>query len=463
MKSIWEKVKADLKAQIPANNYMMWIDPMEVGASGDDHIVLKCPNHFSKKWVEGYYREMIESGFTGMCGKSIRVACEVANGQSRCEAGDEAVTAKAAQTGKKTRKADKQLTLPNSYVRPRTGRLLKDDFTFDTFVVGNNNDFAYSAVLSMGSQKNAVNRSLFLTSKPGMGKSHLTQALGHYTLGTMPAARVYYITAEDFSNEMVYAFNTKTINQFKDKYRAGFDVLLLDDIHSLAGKERTQTELAMVLDYMLEADKKVLFTGCCLPGEIPKINEQLKSRLSCGLITTMDLPDFRTRVRILRKKSRLHGYSIPDEVIEYLADNLTDDIRQLESGLTGVAMKSSLLGVPVDLDLARSIVKNMVIQQRKITLDLIKKMVCKEYGVLVKDIDSRSRQQRIAWPRQVAIYLSRRLTDHSLKSIGRNYNRYHATVIHSINAVENAMKQKESTGQEVSYLLKKIEDGKFTN
>lgn len=462
MKSIWKKVKADLKSQIPANNYMMWIDPLDLGACGNQHVVLECPNHFSKKWIEGYYSEMIKAGLNRICGKAVQVSFEVANGHSRHTITQKQDTLAVTNKGQKARRTDKQLTLPNSHVRPRTGRLLKNDFTFDTFVVGTNNDFAYSAVLSLGSQNNAVNRPLFLTSRPGMGKSHLTQALGHYTLGAKPSTRVYYITAEDFSNEMVYAFNTKTINQFKEKYRAGFDILLLDDIHSLAGKERTQSELAMVLDYMLEADKKVLFTGCCLPGEIPKVNEQLKSRLSCGLITTMDAPDFRMRVRILRKKSQINGYSIPDDVIEYLADNLTDDVRQLESGLNGVAMKSSLLGVPVDQDLARSIVKNMVVQQRKITLELIKKLVCKEYGVLAKDIDSRSRQQRVTWPRQVAIYLSRRLTDHSLKSIGRNYNRYHATVIHSINAVENAMKQKQSVSQEVNYLVNKIEEGKYS-
>ncbi|MDY6905592.1 MAG: chromosomal replication initiator protein DnaA [Thermodesulfobacteriota bacterium] len=462
MKSIWKKVKADLKTQVPANNYMMWIDPLDVSDCGADGIQLKCPNHFSKKWLEGYYSNMIEDGFRRVAGKSVKVSFGVSSDNSRArQSGDNEASGNNGR--KKARKEDKQLILPNSYVRPQTGRLLKNDFTFDTFVVGSNNDFAYSAVLSMGSQKNAVNRPVFLTSRPGMGKSHLTQALGHYTLGMKPSTRVYYITAEDFSNEMVYAFNTKTINQFKEKYRAGFDVLLLDDIHSLAGKERTQTELALVLDYMLESDKKVLFTGCCLPGEIPKVNEQLKSRLSCGLITAMEAPDFRTRVRILRKKSQLNGYNMPDDVLEYLADNLTDDVRQLESGLNGVAMKSSLLGVPVDQDLAQTIVKNMVVQQQAITLDAIKKLVCKEYGLMVKEIDSRSRQQRIAWPRQVAIYISRRLTDHSLKSIGRNYNRYHATVIHSINAVEKAMQQKQSVSQEVGYLVKKIEDKKFVN
>jgi chromosomal replication initiator protein len=166
-------------------------------------------------------------------------------------------------------------------------------------------------------------------------------------------------------------------------------------------------------------------------------------------------------VRILQKKSQVYGYQVPHAVIEYLADNLVDDVRQLESGLNNVAMKSSLLGMPVDLSLAASIVQNMSVARRRITLDAIKKLICREYGIQEKDIMSRSRKQRLAWPRQVGIFLSRRFTDRSLKEIGRCYNRYHATVIHSVNCVESAIKAKRSAMQEIELLSNKIEEGKL--
>lgn len=464
MESVWEKVKAELKADISSNNFMMWIEPLELRCCENGTVVLDCPNRFSKKWIQGNYGELLESRISLRAGKTYSLALEIGDEKSskpnKQTASSDSPPAKKETRAKKGRK-DRQLPLPDMHVRPNTGRMLKRDFTFDNFVVGENNDFAYSAVLSMGMKKHCLNQSLFLSARSGLGKSHLTQALGHQVLTTGACDRVYYITADDFSNEMVYAFSTKTISRFKEKYRNGCDMLLLEDIHSLAGRERTQTELAMVVDYMLDADKKVLFTGDCLPGDIPKLNKHLQSRLSSGLITAMELPDYSTRVRILRKKAKLYGYLIPSAVLEYLADNLNEDVRQLESGLHNVAAKSSLLGMPVDMELAADIVKHMAVARSRITLDAIKSFICKEYGVLEKDLVSRSRKQRLAWPRQVGIFLSRRFTDHSLKTIGRCYNRYHATVIHSVNCVEGAMKSKPSTRQEIDLLTKKLEGGKL--
>ncbi len=461
MESVWKKVKAELKSDIPSNNYMMWIEPLELSGCENDTVVLDCPNGFSKKWVQGNYGELLASKISLAAGKTCALSLEITAGNGRQPQREAAPSSSPQFIKTKKAKADPQLLLPDFHVRPNTGRMLKKDFTFETFVVGENNDFAYSAVLSMGAKKHCLNKSLFLTSKSGMGKSHLTQALGHHALKTGTSARVYYVTADDFSNEMVYAFGTKTLPRFKEKYRNGCDMLLLEDIHSLAGRERTQSELAMVVDYLLDADKKVLFTGACLPGDIPKLNRQLQSRLTSGLITAMEPPNFKTRVRILQKKSQLFGYQVPYDVLEYLADNLVEDVRQLESGLNNVATKSSLLGMPIDLGLAASIVQHMSVARSRITLDAIKKLICKEYGLLEKDIMSRSRKQRLAWPRQIGIFLSRRFTDHSLKEIGRCYNRYHATVIHSVNCVESAIKSKRSAMQEIELLTRKIEDGKL--
>jgi len=260
---------------------------------------------------------------------------------------------------------------------------------------------------------------------------------------------------------MVRAYRYNSINAFKEKYRNQCDVLLLEDVHYLRGKERTQIELALILDTLFEADKKIIFSSCYLPADIPKLDNKLRSRLSCGLISNIDPPDFKTRVRILKKKSTLNGYKIPETIIHYLASELTEDVRQLESGLIGVTAKSILLGEPIDLKLAESVTKNIIRQWKNITIDVIKKMVCKDYNISISDIVSSSRKQSIVRPRQIAIYLSRRYTDNSLQAIGRSFNRYHATALHSIGAIERELKEKGPLQKHVEFFCQKLESGKF--
>jgi chromosomal replication initiator protein len=303
--------------------------------------------------------------------------------------------------------------------------------------------------------------SLFLLSQTGMGKSHLTQAIGHHILSQFPNQRVFYMTAEDFSNEMVQAFRHDAIDKFKDKYRNGCDVLLLEDVHYLSGKERTQVELALTLDFLLEENKKIIFSSCFRPAEIPKLNDKLRSRLSLSLISNIDPPNFRTRVRILKKKAMTKGFAIPDKVVHFLASELTEDVRQLESGLIGITAKASLLGSPIDLMLAESVVKNIVRQRMNITIDTIKKLVCKYYGISHNDIISRSRKQSIVRPRQIAMYLSRQYTDSPLQAIGRSFNRYHATALHAVNTIEKGLKENGTIQKQVEFFRQKLQSSKF--
>ncbi len=446
MQSTWQEVKTILKSQIPEHSFRMWIEPLELKSSNDSQCVLSAPNFFSRKRVLDQYGSSIEISLKELTGKKIRLLVDISNGARRKSTPSRECI---------------QLKIPKIQVRPHSGRILRREFTFDQFVVGSNNDFAYSASLSLASKKIGQQSSLFLLSGTGMGKSHLSQAIGHHILAEHPADQVYYITAEDFTNEMVDAFRHDTVNLFKNKYRTGCDVLLLEDIHYLSGKERTQIELSLTLDSLLEAGKKIIFSSCNLPADIPKLNDKLRSRLSSSLISEIDPPDFGTRVRILRKKAHTHGENVPDDVIQYLASELTDDVRQLESGLVGVTAKSSLLGMPIDLDLAASVVKNIVRARKSITIDVIKKLVCGEYKISLSEVTSKSRRQCYVKPRQIAIYLSRKYTDSPLQAIGRSFNRYHATALHSINTVAREMKLNGALSRQVGYLSNKLEAGKF--
>ena len=445
MESIWGKAKTSIKDRVPGHSYRMWIEPLQIQSYEADQVVLSTPNFFSKKRVQNHYGPLIESEVRQAFGKPCSVTFEVAPPVNIVE--------------KRESLPPRQMPLPNVNIQPHAGRMLRRNFTFDHFVVGGNNDFAYSAALSLASQQTSQQNTLLLISNPGMGKSHLSQAVGHHILAQFPSERVYYITAEDFTNEMVYAFRNDSIDKFKEKYRKQCDVLLLEDIHFLTGKERTQTELALTLDCLLNSNKKLIFTSSILPADIPKMQDQLKSRLLCSLISNIEPPNFRTRIRILQKKSIENGFDLPEEVTQYLAGELSENVRQLESGLIGVAAKSSLLNRAVDLKLAESVVKNIARRKKLITIDVIKKLVCKHYNITPEMLASSSRKQAVVKPRQIAMYLARKYTDQPRQAIGKSFNRYHATALHAIGTIERGVKSNSTIREQVKYFSKKLESG----
>ena len=446
MGNIWKRVKTTIQKQIPAHCFRMWIDPISVRETEGGVLTMTCPNAFSLRRVQEHYGALIQQEILRLGGGNCRFV--VGNGH-KPEPDFSPVA------------SGKQMTLHNLATKPTAGRFLHKDFTFDQFVVGRNNDFAYSASLSMASRRKTEQSCLYLLSKTGLGKSHLAQAIGHHITEAYPDERVYYVTAEDFSNEMVSSFRNDCFDQFKGKYRSKCDVLLLEDVHCLGGKDRTQRELASTLDSLFEAGKKIIFSSCYRPSEIPRLNDKLCSRFSYGLVSTIDPPDFRTRVRILEKKAKTKNLQIPREVTHYLAGELTEDIRQLESGVMQVGAKSSLLGMPIDNRLAESVIRNIVHTRKAITVDVIKKMVCRHYNVSMQDLVSRSRKQAIVRPRQMAIFLSRRYTDAPLQTIGRAFNRYHATAMHSITAVESGLLKSASLRKQVEYFTEKLDCGVF--
>ncbi len=451
MREVWTEIKSALKAQIPAHSFRMWIEPVEYIRSEPGTLVLSCPNFFSRKRVQEHYLAMIEAQILKHTDVTRKVVLEIEgkNGNGSSTPVRKSVTVRPP--------AAVQMDLPEMPGQTNGGRFLRKDFTFDRFVVSPGNNFAYSAALSLASRSGISQNSLFLLSETGLGKSHLSQAIGHQILSQFPGENVYYITAEDFTNEMIRAFRNNGFEAFKEKYRRQCDVLLLEDIHFLNGKERTQVELGLALDNLFDAQKKIIFTSCYLPGDIPKMSEQLRSRLSRSLISSIEPPDYQTRVRILEQMMAENGCMLPREIIQYLATELSENVRQLESGLIGVTARTSLMNCPVDIRLAEDVVQNITRKRRSITVESIKQMVCEHYNVTVADIESRSRKKAIVHPRQMAIYLARKYTDQPLQSIGKSFNRYHATAIHSIAAIEKGLKTDSAVRNQMKYLCKRIE------
>jgi len=446
MKEIWEKTKAAIRAQIPTHSFRMWIEPVEYLESRDDRLVLACPNFYSRSRVLKQYGQIMQTIVERICGRPLSIDIQIPeNGTAVIRPAKDALA------------PDPQLHLPGIALYPACGRFLRKDFTFDRFVVGRNNNFAYAAALSLANQKDLSQNTLYLLSKTGMGKSHLSQAIGHHILSNEPREKVYYVTAEDFTNEMVHALKTDAITLFKEKYRNQCDVLLLEDIHFLAGKERTQIELTLALDYLLDTNKKIIFTSCHSPTEIPRLTEQLRSRLTGSLISPIEKPDFSTRIRILKKKAAELGRELPESILEYLAGELSENVRQLVSGLIGVTARSSLMASAPDIRMAMDVVRDIGKDREQITVDLIKQVVCTHYNITLSDIASKSRKKSILRPRQVAMYLARKYTDQPLKAIGRSFNRYHATTIHSIAVVEKDLKADNSFKKQMEYLCDRLE------
>ncbi|MBW1650534.1 MAG: chromosomal replication initiator protein DnaA [Deltaproteobacteria bacterium] len=442
MDNIWNNIKNLLKEDMPAHIFKMWLEALRFVEYNNKNLTLSCTNSFTKKTVKQRFESLIIQTGAKIAGSPITLALKLIKPDDK-------------NVKKKPLLNQKQL--PDIYLRLYGGRPLRKNFTFDSFVVGNNNDFAYSAALSLASKENNSQNSLLLLSKTGMGKSHLSQAIGRHILTHFDDKKICYLTAEDFTNEMVTAIQNNCLDKFKDKYRKHCDVLLIEDIDFFGGKKRSQQELSLVLDSLFDSDKKIIFTSQYLPAEIPKLDDGLSSRLTCGIISNISQPDFKTRLKILKKKTEANHYDkIPQNVMTYLAGELTGNIRQLESGLLGVITKASLLGLNIDIPLAKSVIENLIGQQKIITLDYIKKEVCKHYGIHPEDIASKSRKQTIVRPRQMAMYLARKYTDQPLAAIGKNFNRYHATVLHSINAIEKGIRHDTSLRGQINYFRNKL-------
>jgi len=445
---IWTGVKKGLHDEVGAHDYQMWIQRLRTVGETEGELVLGCPNDLARQWVEDRFQTLIAMRVSEAAGRPVPVALKTAPEEEG--PGD-----------KVSQPPIRQLSLGMDSTPAGGGRFLRRDFTFDRFVVGEFNAFAYSAAMAMVNGARGVNQPLCLLSKNGNGKSHLSQAMGHEIKRLRPLDRVFYVTVEDFAQEMVSSLHRGTISEFKEKYRRNCDVLLMEDLQYLTGKERTQVELAFALDHLLEAGKKLIFTSVYTPAKIPKLHESLFSRLSASVVTAMEAPDFATRVRILKKKAADLGLPLAREILEFLASELTESVRQLEAGLNGVAAKSSLLQVPMDLCLAEGVVKTIVRQKSDITLGVLKRLVCQYYHITNEEIIGKGREQRVVKPRQVAMYLGKRYTDQSIQSIGRSFNRYHATALHSIAVVERLIRERGELQRQVEFLCEKVEAGEF--
>jgi len=446
MSAVWQEVKNHIKEELPENSFSLWINPLTLLEERDDYLVLGCPNKFSLNWVTDNYVDVMEKRLNDIGRNNCKVILKIKAPEKKDQVPD-------------LFKTSKQLTLPN--ITPPRGngrRRFNRDFTFDRFVVGKCNEFAYSASKALVSDSNWKYDSLLLLSNTGLGKSHLSHAIGQAILDHNPNTRAYYITAEDFVNEMIFALKTKRIEEFKDKYRRSCDVLLLEEVHFLSGKEKTQTELGYTLDALINDNKKIIFTSSILPKDIPVMTKGLSSRLASGIISTLEKPDYDTRVKIIERKSSEHNILLSEEIIHLFAKSLTRDVRQIESIIRCLRAKSELMNASIDMSLAKEVIDCQVNDQNHISLEGIKKVICHYFKVDPTMLQSKSRKKIHAYPRNLFVYLCRNFTDATLEDIGKSINRNHSTIVYSSETIEKKIKIDNTVKKQIGFLTEKIKD-----
>ena len=442
MEEIWAKAKASIRERLTSDTFNLWIKPLQFKEMKEGQIFLECPNAFFKEWVNRNYLRMLKEALRSTAEDDFQIHLKAATRKSRSPS---------------PHNGNGQMVLPKMATGPLGGIRLNKRFTFERFVVGPCNQFAHSAAWAVANKIGIHYNPLLFYSDVGLGKSHLSTAIGNYILKKWPETRICLVSAEEFVNELVTALRRDEIASFKEKYRKYSDILVIDGVHFFSGKPTTQAELSHTLDTLYNGGKQIILTSIVPPEEIPKMGEGLKSRLGCGLVVRLQAPEMETRRRILEAKALAEGVHVPDPVLEYLASHVNGNIRHLESAVIGIIAQSSLMHRPIDLDLARESLRNAVKEEERIiTIELIQEVVGRYYRVDIEQMKSKSKRRGVYLPRQVAMYLCRNFTNKSLEAIGRAFNKKHASVIYSIANMERKVRDDSRMARQIEFLTAKI-------
>jgi len=436
---VWRKAKESLREVLSENVFNLWVEPLECVQCNEETIRLACPDRFYRAHLSQHHLGVIQDCVNAVDGHLRQVLlCEV----------EQKVLPPASQ--------GVQLRLPHVPAGGSQIRALHPRYTFDEFMEGESNLLALSACKSMAAGTDTVGPCLYINSSTGLGKSHLTHAVAHQILATSPATRLFYLTAQQFSSEMVREIQANSMDRFKRKYHEHCDILLVEDVHSLTGKKKTQEELNEILDTLIKGGKRIILTANSAPRELNGIDNEFRSRMTAGLVTSIQAPDLRTRERIVQNKAQSLGISLLEEFVTYLAQYIKGDVRRIESAIHAIRAKSSLMGGRVDMALVREVVEGIVGTPGNLSALTISEFVSAQFQVSVQDMQSRTRKKGVVFPRQVAMYLSRVHTTDSLADIGKVFGRDHATVLHAIKVVSDRIARDASVSSQVELLNKKV-------
>ncbi|KOA20310.1 chromosomal replication initiator protein DnaA [Clostridium homopropionicum DSM 5847] len=443
LEQLWIKTLNIIKGELTEVSFNTWIKSIVPISLEDTTMKLEVPNDFTRGILESRYKDLIINAIKLLTSKRYNIEFLISSEEGTVE--NEKI----------------QNTTPkdsNVVVNDEMSSTLNPKYTFNSFVIGNSNRFAHAASLAVAEAPAKAYNPLFIYGGVGLGKTHLMHAIGHYILQNNPKAKVVYVSSEKFTNELINSIKDDKNVDFRNKYRH-VDVLLIDDIQFIAGKERTQEEFFHTFNDLHSADKQIILSSDRPPKEIPTLEDRLRSRFEWGLIADIQPPDFETRIAILKKKADVENLNIPNEVMVYIANKIKSNIRELEGALIRIVAYSSLTNKDVSVDLAAEALKDIISneQNKQVTINLIQDVVSNYFNLKVEELKSSRRTRNIAFPRQIAMYLSRKLTDMSLPKIGEEFGgRDHTTVIHAYEKISNGLKKDEQLKNVITDLTKKI-------
>jgi len=426
MNGLWERALEELGEQLGKQNFETWIKPIHFSEQKGNDVRLDVPNQFFRDWLMDHFIGLIEQVLRSIAHQQVKVSLTVNQG---LQAKD--VAARSEQ------KREQERDRP-----PRTNNNLIAKYTFENFVIGASNQFAHAASIAVANQPGEHYNPLFIYGGVGLGKTHLVNAIGHRAAAKRPTLKVVYLSSESFMNELIGSLRRDKMDEFKTRFR-NTDLLILDDVQFIAGKERTQEEFFHTFNSLYESHKQIVITSDKFPKEIPGLEDRLRNRFEWGLIADIQPPDMETRVAILQKKAETEAVELPHDVAIFLASNIDSNVRELEGSLTRLGAFASLTRSTITVDLAKEVLRHTLKgAQKEITVESIQKTICDYYNIKLGDLKAKRRTKNIAFPRQIAMYLCRKYTETSFPGIGDKFGgRDHSTVIHASKTIEKKIKE----------------------
>ena len=442
LNNLWEKTLNIIKSELSEVSFNTWIKSCQPISMSNTSIKISVPNSFTQDILNKRYKDLVANSIKAVCSKLYDIEFVILSDAS----------------DKENSKIKSDKPTRSIIVNDEMSSTLNPKYTFNSFVIGNSNRFAHAASLAVAEAPAKAYNPLFIYGGVGLGKTHLMHAIGHYILESNPNAKVVYVSSEKFTNELINAIKDDKNEEFRSKYR-NVDVLLIDDIQFIAGKERTQEEFFHTFNALHDANKQIIISSDRPPKEIPTLEDRLRSRFEWGLIADIQVPDFETRMAILKKKADVENLNVANDVMGYIASKIKSNIRELEGALIRIIAYSSLTNREVSVDLATEALKDIISkkQGKHVTIDAIQDIVASYYNLRIEDLKSQRRTRSVAYPRQIAMYLSRKLTDMSLPKIGEEFGgRDHTTVIHAYEKISENLKTDDTLQHTVNNITKKL-------
>ena len=444
MNNIWKKTLETIKEKINHESFKTWFIPTEFISYEKNLLLVKVPNKFYKTWLTEHYMDIIFQSLNNISPLAINL--ELVIDEDNREASFPIY------------KKDEQEKPPSQNTGTVIMPALNNKYIFSNFVVGSSNQFAHAAALAVSEHPSLTYNPLFLYGGAGLGKTHLLHAIGHFIINKHNDFKIVYTQAEKFTNELINSIRYDNMNNFRNKYR-NIDVLLIDDIQFIAGKERTEEEFFHTFNSLFEGHKQIVISSDSPPKEIPTIEERLRSRFEWGLICDIQPPELETKIAILMKKAEAENILIPDDVAFFVANNIKSNVRELEGCLIKLGAYSSLNSREITLGMAKDILNDLFsVDDKFVTIESIQKIVCKNFSLNLSDIKSKNRCRAISFPRQIAMYLCRKITNQSLPKIADCFGgKDHTTVMHACGKIEKIIEQDSNLRYKINHLINLIQ------